>query len=153
MTVPTADALVVFCVNEQEFALPVSVVERVIPAVEIAQLPGAPEGVLGVINFQGRIVPVFDLRARLGAPARPLQASDHLVLAHTRQRMVALLVESVREVLPAGKIAPVPAAEVLPHLELVSGMVKLEEGIAMVHDLDRFLSLEDDAALQVALTN
>jgi len=70
MTRVTSDSLVVFQLGEQQFALGVTAVERVVQAVEIATLPDEPRGVRGVINLQGRIVPVFDLWSRLGQPVR-----------------------------------------------------------------------------------
>ena len=49
---------------------PAGVVERVVQAVEITPLPGAPDGMLGVIDVAGRVLPVFDLRQRLELPPR-----------------------------------------------------------------------------------
>src|SRR2546422_368643 len=95
MTGVSSDSLVVFQIGEQEFAVGVTAVERVLRAVEIAPLPEAPRGVRGVINLQGRIVPVFDLWERFGQPAREVRASDHLMVAHTHWRTVALLVDAV----------------------------------------------------------
>lgn len=146
-----SDSLVVFRLGEQEFAVPVAAIERVVRAVEIAPLPEAPRGVRGVINLQGRIVPVFDLWARFGLPARGVHAGDHLIVAHTHWRMVALLVDAVVGVVPRREAQITPAAEILPDLESFTGVMKLNGGLVLVHDLERFLSIEDHAALQLAL--
>src|SRR6266446_7263771 len=146
MTSVSSDSLVVFQIGEQEFAVGVAAVERVLRAVEIAPLPEAPPGVRGVINLQGRIVPVFDLWTRFGQPARTLRASDHLLVARTHSRTVALLVDSVVGVVPRGKVQVTPAAEILPDLESISGVMKLDGGLVLVHDVERFLSIEADAA-------
>jgi purine-binding chemotaxis protein CheW len=151
MTSASSDSLVVFRIGEQEFAVGVAAVERVVRAVEVAPLPEAPRGVRGVINLQGRIVPVFDLWARFGNPGRELRASDHLIIAHTHWRAVALLVDSVLGVVPRCEVKVTPAAEILPDLECISGVMKLDGGLVLVHDLERFLSIEDHTALQLAL--
>jgi purine-binding chemotaxis protein CheW len=55
--------LVVFTLDEQHYALHLVAVERAVRMVEIALLPKAPKIVLGVINVQGRIIPVVNLSA------------------------------------------------------------------------------------------
>jgi purine-binding chemotaxis protein CheW len=151
MTTVPSDSLVVFQLGEQRFALDVTVVERVVRAVEIAQLPDAPRGVRGVINLQGRIVPVFDLWSRLGQPARAVRAGDHLIVARTHSRTVALLVDSVVGVVRRSEAQITPAAEILPDIESISGVMKLDDSLVLVHDLERFLSIEDHEKLQLAL--
>ena len=151
MTGVSSDALVVFQIGEQEFAVRVTAIERVVRAVEVAPLPEAPRGVRGVINLQGRVVPVFDLWARFGQPAREVRASDYLMIAHTHWRTVALLVDAVSGVVPRCEAEITPAAEILPDIECVSGVMKLDGGLVLVHDIERFLSIEDHAALQLAL--
>ena len=146
-----SDSLVVFRIGEQEFAVGVDAVERVVRAVAVSPLPEAPRGVRGVINLQGRIVPVFDIWARCGAPERDLRESDHLIVAHTHWRMVALLVDSVIGVVPRVDARITPAAEILPDLQSFTGVMKLDGGLVLVHDLEKFLSIEDHAALQMAL--
>ncbi len=151
MTSAPSDSLVVFRIGEQEFAIGVAAVQRVVRAVEISPMPEAPRGVRGVINLQGRIVPVFDLGVRLGQPAREVRASDHLLVARTSWRKVALLVDSVEGVVAGQSAEITPAAEFLPELESVSGVMKLDDGLVVVHDIERFLTIENHAALDLAL--
>lgn len=147
----SSDSLVVFHVGEHDFALAVTAVERVVRAVEIDALPEAPRGVRGIINLRGRIVPVFDLRALLGEPLRAVRAGDHLIVAHTRWRIVALLADAVSGVVPRLAAQVTPAAEILPGLEAIDGVLKLDGGLVLIHDVDRFLSLDDTEALERVL--
>ena len=151
MATVLSDSLVVFQLGGQEFAMGVAAVERVVRAVEIAPLPGALRGVRGVINLQGRIVPVFDLWSRFGQSARDVRASDHLIVTHTQWRTVALLVDSVAGVVSRGEDQVTPAEKILPDLESISGVMKLDGGLVFIHDVERFLSIEDHAALELAL--
>ena len=152
MTRPVSDSVVLLAVEELNLALKLEAVERVIRAVEIAPLPDAPRGVLGVINMQGKIVPVFDLRARFGLPAREVRAGDYLVIARMRSRTVALLVDAVAGVVPAGQVEILQSSEILPEMECISGVMKLQSGLVFLHDLEKFLSLADYEALQLALS-
>ena len=151
MTGTASDSLVLLHVGEHEFALGTAAVEREVRAVAIEPLPEAPHGVRGIISLQGRIVPVFDLRALLGEPPRAVRPADHLVIAHTRWRTVALLVDAVAGVVPRVAAQVTPAGEILPGLAAISGVLRLDGGLVLIHDLDQFLSLEETAALERAL--
>ncbi|HVU24670.1 MAG TPA: chemotaxis protein CheW [Opitutus sp.] len=146
-----AGQFVVFGLDERRFALRLPTVERVVRVVAIDPLPKSPAIVLGVVNIGGRVTPVVDPRRRFHAPAREPVATDHLIVARTAQRPVALLVDSVMGVVeqPAGQITPADA--ILPGLDYVEGVVKLEDGLIFIHDLDTFLSLEEARTLDAAL--
>lgn len=132
-------------------ALPLAVVERVIQAVALSYLPGAPEIVLGVLNLQGRVIPVVNLRRRLGLPERAQALSDHIVIAQARRRSVALVVDAVSGVTDCAGPDWIDAARILPGLELVDGVLRQDDGLLLVHDLDRFLSLDEAASLDTAM--
>jgi purine-binding chemotaxis protein CheW len=143
--------LLVFTLDDQQFGLRLPAVERVERAVEITPLPEAPEIVLGVLNLRGRIIPVVDIRKRFRLPARALTLRDRLIVARTARRPVALLVDAVEGVVESSAAAVIAAAEILPGLAYVEGVVKLDDGALLIHDLDRFLSLEEDQALAAAI--
>ncbi len=142
---------VTFTLDEQRYALPLSVVERVVRVVEVTPLPKAPDIVLGVINVQGQIIPVINLRRRNRLPERDLELSDHLILARAAQRTVALVVDAVGGVTECAPREVLPAQEVLPGLEYVSGVVKREDGVILVQDLDASLFLDEETTLDNVL--
>jgi purine-binding chemotaxis protein CheW len=146
-----SDKLVVFVLDEQLYALRLAAVERVVRAVEVMPLPKAPEIVLGVINAQGRIVPVVNVRKRFQLPEREVELSDQFIIARTSRRTVALVVDAVNDVVPCPEAQVVAAEKILPGLEHVSGVLKLSDGMIFVHDLDRFLSLDEEQALGEAM--
>jgi purine-binding chemotaxis protein CheW len=143
--------LVVFALDDLQYALRLAAVERVERAVAVLPLPKAPEIVLGVINVGGRVLPVVDLRKRFRFPPRPVDVGDHLILARTHRRPVALLVDQVGGVVSFTEAQLVPAQEILPGLGYVDGIVKTRNGIILIHDLDQFLSLEEERRLDSAL--
>lgn len=142
---------VILCVDASRIALPLPVVERVIQAVELTHLPGAPDIVLGVLNLQGRVIPVFNLRRRFGLAERALALSDHIVIARARRRPVALVADTVSGVTACAEPDWIDAARILPRLDHVAGVVRRDDGLLLVHDLDRFLSLDEEAGLEAAL--
>ena len=62
--------LIVFGFGEQRYGLPLSSIEHPARIVEITPSPNAPAIVLGVINVQGRLIPVVNVRRRFCLPAR-----------------------------------------------------------------------------------
>lgn len=143
--------LVIFILNGQRYALYLSAVERVVRAVEVTPLPKAPDIVCGIVNVQGRVIPVFNLRRRFHLPEREIAPSDQLIIAHARRRPVALAADAVSGVLEYSERLAVSAEDILPGAEHLEGVVKLEEGLVLIHDLERFLSLDEEAALERAL--
>ncbi len=87
--------LVVLTLDEQRYALHLSAVERIVRVVEVTPLPKAPEIVLGVVNVQGQIIPVINIRKRFCLPEREMNLSDQLIIAHTSRRTVALAADAV----------------------------------------------------------
>lgn len=148
-----ADSLpvVVFLIEDKQFALHLPAVERVLPMVAVSPLPGGPAVVAGAISLQGRIVPVFDVRRRIGFPERDYGPDAHLLVARARQREVALPVDEVVGVRSiAGESVTAPE-DVVPGLARLSGVAAVEDGILVIHDLDAFLSGEEEAELDRAL--
>jgi len=84
-----ADQIVIFTLNEQRYGIPLGVVERVVRMVEITRLPSGPEFIQGVINVQGEIMPVLNLRRRFNLVERPVELSDQLIIIRCAARSFA----------------------------------------------------------------
>jgi purine-binding chemotaxis protein CheW len=132
-------------------ALPLRFVERVVRAVYLTPLPDAPDIVLGVVNVQGRVIPAVNMRKRFHLPEREIALDDQLVIAHTGQRSVALVADTVDGVFEFAEPDIAGADTILPGLEFVAGVVKLADGLILIHNLDRFLSLAEAQSLDRAL--
>ena len=143
--------LVVFTVQGQRYALYLSAVDRIVHAVEVTPLPKAPKIVLGVVNVQGEIIPVVDIRKRFGLSGREISPDDHFIIARTSRRAVALVVDSATGVIERVDKEVTAPEKILPQMGYVAGVVKLEEGLVLIHNLEQFLSLDEEAALASAL--
>lgn len=142
-----SDFLVVFTLDDQRYALSLSATDRVVRMVAITALPNAPAIVLGVVNFQGRVIPVIDVRRRFGLPEHKIGPGDRLIIAHTARRSVALVADAVLDVITDTAQHRIATEHILPGLEYVSGVIKLADGLILIHDLEQFLSLEEEDAL------
>ena len=139
--------LVAFILGEQQYALALTTVQRVVRMVEVTPLPKAPEIVLGVIDFQGNIVPVMSIRKRFGLPEPETNLGDQLIVAEMATRRVALVVNSVTGVLERTAEEVTEAEKIVPGVQYVEGITRLEGGIVFIHNLEHFLSGKEERQL------
>lgn len=148
--------LVVFTLDEQSFALELATVHRVLRAIEVTPLPHAPAVILGVINVQGELSAVVNLRHRFRLPEREISPSDQFVLVNMTtqeaKRRVALVVDAVIGIVTIEKENIIVGEEIVPDLEYVQGIAKLADDLILIHNLERCLSLDEERILHDALT-
>lgn len=145
------EPLFLFSIEDRRFALELSCVERVVQAVAVTPLSDGPDAVLGVVNFHGVIIPVVDLRRRLGFPPRTVRLDDGMVIARTARRSLAFLVDTAFGVVESPEGGYTVGNDVVPGLEFVQGVVQIGDDLVLIHDLDRVLSIDEQDQLDRAL--
>jgi purine-binding chemotaxis protein CheW len=143
--------LVVFTLDEQQYALNLSCVERIVRAVEITPLPDAPDVVLGVINVEGRVIPVINTRKRLGLPERELDLQDLFIIASDNGRTFAIVADEVRPVLEIPAQEVVSPERVLPGTGYVQSVAKVADGMLVVLTVESTLSFSDQNKVFAAI--
>jgi len=114
-------------------------------------LPRAPAVIEGIINVRGVVVPVLDIRQRFRRPARPVEHTDHLIVAHAGPRLVALRVDRAVELARVNANEVESAEAVLPGVEYIAQVARFPDGLVLIHDLRTFLSASEAEALDEAL--
>lgn len=144
--VPTfaASRFVVFTLAEEEFAVDVAQVQEIIEMQEVTRVPRAPEFVKGVLNLRGKILPVMDLRERLGLPPAS-EAPQRIVVAQLGDQVVGMMVDSVVEVLPLpeSSIEPPPALVADVSATYLQGLARLENRLLILLDLEGILDVQE----------
>ncbi len=144
--------LVVFLLDDRQYALQhLASVEKIVRAVQVTPLPKAPDIVIGVINLQGQIIPVVNIRRRFGLTEQEVNLGDRFIVACTPKRTLAFVADAVTGVLKLPHDALITKERVITGLEYINGVAKLEDGMILITDLDSFLSLEEEAKLETAL--
>jgi purine-binding chemotaxis protein CheW len=144
--------LVIFRLDALRFAVALDAVERFVRAVEITDLPQAPESVQGVIDVAGRVLPVFNLRKRLGLRERRVEPDDLFLIARSAGREVVLVVDESLGVTELSEFEASGRDEILPGLEHFRGVARLNDGLVLIHDIERFLSIDEARALDEAMS-
>jgi purine-binding chemotaxis protein CheW len=137
--------LVVFSLGDEEYGVPITLVQEIIRHTAPRSIPGSSPDVEGVINLRGRIIPVVDLRRRFGVGGeRPAEAK--IVIVSLDQLTVGVVVDEVREVLtlPSGACEPAPPGT--DDSAVVEAVGKLDGRLVVVLDMVRLLGAEAVAA-------
>jgi len=142
---------VIFRLDEGRYALPLSNAVRIVRAAEITPLPAAPPNVLGALNVAGDVLPVFNLRRRFGLVERALQPSDHLLVARIEDRTVVLTIDAPLGVIDHPDADLVDAARITSDLAHIRGVLPLQDGLVLIHDLGQFLSPAESRQLDDAM--
>jgi purine-binding chemotaxis protein CheW len=144
--------LIVFSIDEQRFALPISVVKKVVRAVEITVVPESPEIFLGVVNMEGHVIPVVHIRKRFSFPKRELELSDRFIIAHTPTQTFAFVVDTINGVFKFSEHQLITGEEFFPSLRrYVDGVIKDENGMILICNPDSFLSIEEREVLKATM--
>jgi len=150
-TATDTSSLVVFVLDEQRYALPLMTVDRVVRSVAVTALPDAPAIILGVINVQGRVVPVIDLRKRFRLRDRPIDVDDHFIVAESATGPVALPVDEAEGLVRNLNGEAVSATDIVPNLNYVDQVFLYGAEMVFVLDIETVLTEDEELALAESL--
>jgi len=141
--------IVCFGVGAHSYALDILRIKEIINPLPITAVPRAPAFVEGIVELRGAFLPVIDLRKRFDLPATPLGRDGKYIVARLAGRPVGLVVDRVHEARPldVARIQPAPPLALAGDARFFSGVVKQEEEIVLLVDLDAVLSAEEQGAL------
>ncbi len=122
--------ILIFLLDEQRYALPSTLVQELVRAVEIIGLPGTSKEIEGAINYRGKIVPLLDLRHFLGRAPRVLRPTDHFIVGRVHERWFGIRVDRALEV----SVIVAPSSEETPGLR-GSSVVHMQDGTVIVLNL------------------
>jgi purine-binding chemotaxis protein CheW len=137
-----------FFLAREEYGVDVKQVQEIRRVAEITKVPRAPEFVRGVINLRGRILPVLDLKRRLGLGEVADSRASRIVVVRVKERLLGLLVDGASQVLkiPVSRIEPPPEEVVQKGGDYIRGVAKLDDRLIILVDLERLLATELAAA-------
>ena len=92
------DQVVAFKLRNEEYGFSILNVQEIKGLTDITRVPFAPEFIKGVINLRGSVLPVIDLKKRLGLDDTPYTANTRIVIVQYDEVAVGMLVDAVTEV-------------------------------------------------------
>ena len=140
----------VFTLEDQQYALGLEAVERVVRAVELTSVPEAPEILVGLINIRGKIVPVLDIRRRFHLPPRDMEIKDRIIVSRTSSRTIAVIADTIEGVAEFAQEEIHEARKILPDMEgYVEGVGKLNDDTVLIYDINKLFSIEEIQELNI----
>lgn len=133
-------------VDNVDYGIDISIVQEIIVIQEISPLPGMRPFCKGVINIRGMIVPVIDLRVKIGLQSCSYDENACIVVVLLGGEQIGMIVESVREViqiLPSqlqdspNRTESSGKRSVSSRIANINGAVKLILDIYKVFDIDQ----------------
>ncbi|MEK6560641.1 MAG: chemotaxis protein CheW, partial [Nitrospirota bacterium] len=111
----------------------------------------APDIVTGIVNIHGSIIPVFNIRRRFHLPETAINLTDKLIIARTAGRSVGIVVDAVSDVMEYTEKDIVNADKIVPGMEYIYGVAKLDGNMILIHNIDKFLSPGEENKLDEAV--
>lgn len=132
---------VVFKVGEAEYALPATAVLQMESFTGVTPVPGALPHVAGIVQVRGRVVPAVDARKRFGLPPIDRGIDGRIIVSQLGDRVVALIVDSGREVLKlsADQIKPPPPLLLDQTNGFVRAVAQSGKRLVMLIDLEKVI--------------
>jgi purine-binding chemotaxis protein CheW len=136
--------LISFHIEDQEFCLDIMAVREIRGWTTATQLPHSPSYVRGVINLRGAVLPILDLKTRLGLGVSEPSARSVIIVVHIDTRLVGLLVDGVSEILAADRssVQPTPNVGCDTVARFVRGIITQEGRMISWIALDDILPAE-----------
>lgn len=141
--------VVVFTIEGKVLGVDILRVQEILRMVEVTPFPRMPDFALGAINLRGRVVPVINLRRKLGLPERPPGPKTCNLLVRSGEQVIGFLVDEVSEVLdiPAAFIESPDQGPAWMRSELFCGLGKLPGRLLVLINPDRLLSPQEELLL------
>lgn len=138
-----------FKLDEEVFALDIEKVREVLDYTTITRVPRTPEFMRGVINLRGSVVPVVDLRLKLGMAKTEKTVNTCIIITEVtvddETVILGALADSVQEVmdLEPDSIEPAPKIGTKLRTEFIRGMGKQGGQFVIILDIDRVFSADE----------
>jgi purine-binding chemotaxis protein CheW len=141
-----------FTLGEEEYGVEILKVQEIKGYSAITPIPNTPAYVKGVVNLRGTIIPIVDLRAKLGMPTAAYNQFTVIIVVRVGAKTVGVVVDTVSDVMniPAKDIQATPDFGAQVDARFVSGLAKTGDRLVVLLDIDKVLS--GDGAL-LASTN
>jgi purine-binding chemotaxis protein CheW len=135
-----------FKLADEEYGLEILKVQEIIGMMSVTRVPRTPDFIRGVINLRGKVIPVVDLRLRLGMPRQEDTDRTCIIVVqiagNTNEVAMGIIIDEVSEVvnIDKGQIEDPPSFGANVDTDFILGMAKVGQKVLIMLDIDRVLS-------------
>ena len=142
-----------FWTDDQLFGVPIKDVVQIVGMQKITQIPEYPDYAKGIINLRGTIVPLIDVRLRLGKPEKEYNDRTCIIVTSVHNSYFGFIVDEVEEVtdISDDMISPPPKLSGDTVNKYLTGIARMNDKLVLTIDTAKILGEEEfDALLQSA---
>ncbi|GJM24310.1 MAG: chemotaxis protein CheW [Phycisphaerae bacterium] len=133
-----------FLLADEDYGIDILKVREIIGVLDITRVPQTSHFVGGLINLRGRVIPVIDLRSRLGMPEAPYNEETCIIVVDIGE-LIGVIVDTVHEVheIPDSKIEPPPLLGGAVDISNILGMGMIDGKVKILLDIDKVMDSEE----------
>ena len=137
-----------FLLAGEEYGIEILRVQEIISVLPVTRVPRTPPFIRGVINLRGKVIPIVDLREKLGLPAAT-EPAQVMIVVQVRGIPFGIVVDSVSEVasIPASEIGAAPDFGDPFCSDFLLGLGRSGDRLRLLLDIERVLSHADVSQL------
>lgn len=135
-----------FKISHESYGIEVLKVREIIKMLPITRIPEMPSHIKGVINLRGKIIPVIDLRLKLGMQEEAVTDATCIIVVNAKDGngLIGLIVDGVEEVanISESEIEKTPDFVAQQKVTCIRGMAKIKGSVKTLLDIDEVLGNE-----------
>lgn len=141
--------VLIFKVNKEYYAADIMEIERILGYEEPTNLPDAPSFVKGVINYEGKILPVVSLSRKFNLKEEEIQNEAKIIVVKEEENKLGIIVDVVSEVkdITADNIEEPPEIVSGISRRYIKGLIKIENQIIIFLNLSTILTEEEKSMI------
>jgi purine-binding chemotaxis protein CheW len=147
--------LLTFTLGKESYGIDILKVREIRGYETVTRIANTPDFIKGVINLRGHIVPIVDMRIKLGLGEARYDAGTVVIILDVLGRVVGVVVDSVSDVItiPAAAVKPAPEFGSVLGTQYILGLATLDAHMLIVIDIEGLIGSRDMALVADTLEN
>ncbi|MBI4649824.1 chemotaxis protein CheW [Candidatus Desantisbacteria bacterium] len=134
--------VVLFKLDTMIFGIKTEYIKEIIRMVEINRIPNSPDFLEGIINFQGEIINVINLKKIMGLESIKITIHSPIIIAVIEQNIVGIVIDNVDNIISYGSEQIKPISGTIPFKNILEGIIKKDDGLILILNLAELLNYE-----------
>ena len=144
-----------FTLGGEEYGIDILKVQEIRSYEQPTRIANAPAFIKGVVNLRGVIVPIVDLRVKLGCETVEYNGFTVVIVLNVRGRVVGAVVDSVSDVLElgAGTIKPAPELHTAVDTSFITGIGSVNDRMLILMDIEALMTSAEMGLINETVTH
>jgi purine-binding chemotaxis protein CheW len=135
-----------FSLGSEDYALDISMIREILKPREITEIPRVPDFLLGIISLRGNIIPILDLKRRLGLGVATIDQDSRIIVCQEGDRLAGLLIDRITQVTSIQEegIEPPPAIFSGRDRALLDGVGRVQGNVLILLNIANVLTIDSN---------